>query len=65
MNENWYFTALAIAIHNLPEGISTSVPIYYAASSRKKAFLYSFISGLTEPVGALVCYILLMPIVKN
>ncbi|WP_334296656.1 hypothetical protein [Paraclostridium dentum] len=45
--------------------MSTSVPIYYAASSRKKAFLYSFISGLTEPVGALVCYILLMPIVKN
>ena len=51
--------ALAIAIHNIPEGIAVSVPIYYATGSRKKAFWYSFLSGLAEPVGALVGYGLL------
>lgn len=56
---------VAIAIHNIPEGISVSVPIYYATGSRKKAFLYSFISGLAEPVGALVGYMILMPIMNN
>lgn len=53
--------AIAIAIHNIPEGIAVSVPIYYATGSRKKAFKLSFISGLSEPVGALVGYLLLMP----
>ncbi len=46
--------AVAIAIHNIPEGIAVSVPIFYATGSRKKAFLYSFLSGLSEPVGAVV-----------
>jgi zinc transporter, ZIP family len=53
--------AVAIAIHNVPEGIAVSVPIYYATSSKKKAFLYSFLSGLAEPLGALIGYLLLMP----
>jgi zinc transporter, ZIP family len=48
--------AIAIAIHNIPEGIAVSVPIYYATGSKKKAFVYSFLSGLSEPVGALVGY---------
>lgn len=48
--------AIAIAIHNIPEGIAVSVPIYYATGSKKKAFFYSFLSGLSEPVGALVGY---------
>jgi len=51
--------AVAIAIHNIPEGISISVPVYYATGSRGKAFIYSFLSGLTEPIGALVGYVLL------
>lgn len=51
--------ASAIAIHNIPEGIAVSVPIYYATGSRKKAFFYSFLSGLSEPIGAVVGYILL------
>ncbi|PLX84100.1 MAG: zinc transporter ZupT [Desulfuromonas sp.] len=51
--------ALAIAIHNIPEGISVSVPIYYATGSKRKAFYYSFLSGLSEPVGALIGYALL------
>ena len=53
--------AIAVAIHNIPEGIAVSVPIYYATSNRKKAFWYSFASGLAEPVGALLAYLLLMP----
>ena len=51
--------AVAIAIHNIPEGISVSVPVFYATGDRKKAFLYSFLSGLSEPVGALIGYFLL------
>ncbi|MDF2613383.1 MAG: zinc transporter ZupT [Clostridia bacterium] len=51
--------AIAIAIHNIPEGIAVSVPIFYATGSKKKAFYYSFLSGLSEPIGALVGYLLL------
>lgn len=52
---------VAIAIHNIPEGIAVSVPIYHATGSRKKAFTYSFLSGLAEPIGALIAYLFLMP----
>ncbi len=52
--------AAAIAIHNIPEGIAVSVPVYYATGSHKKAFLYSFLSGLAEPVGALIGYLVLL-----
>jgi ZIP family zinc transporter len=52
--------AVAIAIHNIPEGIAVSVPIFYATGDRKKAFIYSFLSGLSEPVGALIGYLILM-----
>lgn len=51
--------AVAIAIHNIPEGIAVSAPIYYATKSKKKAFWLSFLSGLAEPVGAIVGYFLL------
>ena len=49
--------AIAIALHNIPEGISVSVPIFYATGNRKKAFVYSLLSGLAEPVGAIVAYV--------
>jgi ZIP family zinc transporter len=49
--------AIAIALHNIPEGISVSVPIFYATGNRKKAFIYSFLSGLAEPVGAGIAYL--------
>lgn len=55
--------AVAVAIHNIPEGIAVSVPIYFATGSRKRAFWYSLMSGVAEPVGALVAYLLLMPII--
>jgi zinc transporter, ZIP family len=51
--------AVAIALHNIPEGISISIPIYFATGSRKKAFWYSFLSGVSEPVGALIGFIAL------
>lgn len=50
---------IAIAIHNIPEGIAVSVPIYYATGDKKKALFYSFLSGLSEPVGAIIGYFLL------
>jgi ZIP family zinc transporter len=50
--------AVAIAVHNIPEGIAVSVPVYYATDNRKKAFTLSFLSGLAEPVGAIVGYFL-------
>jgi len=57
--------AIAIAIHNIPEGIAVSVPIYFATGSKKKAFKYSFLSGLSEPVGAFVAYLILMPFLND
>lgn len=51
--------AVAVAIHNIPEGIAVSVPIFFATGSRKKAFFYSFLSGISEPVGGLVGFLLL------
>jgi len=51
--------AVAIAIHNIPEGISVSVPIFYATGNRRRAFVYSFLSGLAEPVGAALGYLIL------
>jgi len=57
--------AVAIAIHNIPEGIAVSVPIYFATGSKKKAFWNSFLSGLAEPVGALIGYLILMPFLNE
>jgi ZIP family zinc transporter len=57
--------AIAIAIHNIPEGIAVSVPVYFATGSKGKAFRLSFLSGLSEPVGALVGYLILMPFIND
>ena len=54
--------AVAIAIHNIPEGLAVSAPIFYATQSRKKAFVYSFLSGFAEPLGALIGYFVLRSI---
>jgi ZIP family zinc transporter len=55
------FIAIAIAIHNVPEGIAVSVPILYATGDKNKAFFYSFLSGMSEPAGAIVGYLVLLP----
>ena len=52
--------AVAVAIHNIPEGIAVSVPLYYATGDRKKAFGLSFLSGLSEPLGALLGYFIFL-----
>jgi ZIP family zinc transporter len=52
---------VAIAIHNIPEGIAVAVPIFHATGNRKKAFWYSFLSGLSEPAGALIAFLFLAP----
>ena len=57
--------AVAVAIHNIPEGIAVSVPIYYATGSRRKAFKLSFLSGLAEPVGAVLAFLILMPFLNE
>ena len=57
--------AVAVAIHNIPEGIAVSVPIYYATNDKKKAFKLSFLSGLAEPVGAIVAFLILMPFLSD
>lgn len=54
--------AIAVAIHNIPEGIAVAIPIYFATNSRAKAFKFSFLSGLSEPIGALAAYLILMPL---
>ena len=51
--------AVAIAIHNIPEGISVSMPIYFATGSKWKAFMWSFISGVAEPIGGLIGYLII------
>ena len=57
--------AVAIALHNIPEGIAISVPIFYATNNRIKAFWYSFLSGLSEPIGAIIGYLLLKPFLSQ
>lgn len=57
--------AVAIAIHNIPEGIAVAIPIFIATGSRKKAFGMSFLSGLAEPIGAIVGYLILMPFLSQ
>jgi ZIP family zinc transporter len=57
--------AIAIALHNIPEGISVSVSIYCATGSKKLALKYSTISGLAEPLGAIIAYLVLMPFLNE
>jgi ZIP family zinc transporter len=57
--------AVAIAIHNIPEGLAISAPIYAATGSRRKAFLWSFFSGVSEMMGACLAAIVLMPFLSE
>lgn len=55
--------AFAVAIHNIPEGVAVSVPIYYATGSKRKALWLSMLSGLAEPLGAVIAYLILLPFI--
>ncbi len=57
--------ALAIALHNIPEGLAIALPVYHATGDRKKAFLYALGSGLAEPVGAIIGFLILVPIMGD
>ncbi|MDL2235425.1 zinc transporter ZupT [Christensenellaceae bacterium OttesenSCG-928-L17] len=57
--------ALAIALHNIPEGISVAMPVYFSSGNRKKTFLATFLSGISEPIGALLAYFFLMPFLND
>ena len=57
--------AVAIAIHNIPEGIAVSVPISYGTGNKRRGFLLSFLSGLAEPVGAIIAWLILMPFLDD
>ena len=57
--------AIAIALHNIPEGISIAVPIYYSTNNFKKAFFYTFIAGFSELSGAVIAYLFLANFITN
>jgi ZIP family zinc transporter len=57
--------AFAVAIHNIPEGIAIAVPVHCATGSKRKAVVMSFASGLTEPLGAIAAYFILMPYLND
>lgn len=56
---------IAIALHNIPEGIAVAVPIYACTLDKKKAFKWSFISGMSEPLGAIITWLILFPYVND
>ena len=60
-----FLLAFAIALHNIPEGIAVAIPIYTSTKSRKKAFFWSFFSGISEPIGALVFGLILFPFIND
>jgi len=57
--------AIAIALHNIPEGAVAYIPIFYATGDKKKALMFSFLTGLAEPIGALLAFLLLMPFLND
>jgi ZIP family zinc transporter len=57
--------AIAIAIHNIPEGLAVALPVYHATGDRKKAFFYALGSGLAEPIGAVVGFLILTPMMGD
>ncbi len=46
--------AIGIAIQNFPEGAIISMPLLSAGSTKPKAFWYGMLSGIVEPIGALL-----------
>lgn len=57
--------AFSIALHNIPEGVTIAIPIYYATKNKSKAFLYTLIAGISEPIGAILAHFLLRPWINN
>ena len=51
--------AVAIAIHNLPEGIAIGLPMYHATGKRRYAMLFSFLAGISGPIGAIIGFVII------
>ena len=54
------FIAMAILLHNIPEGIATALPLCKGGVCRSDALRVAFLSGMAEPVGALIASIFLV-----
>ena len=68
LSSSWKRTTLlvfAVTLHNIPEGISVAMPVWYATGSRRRAFRCTLLSGLTEPVGAVLAFALLRPFLNG
>lgn len=59
------YITLAIMLHNIPEGISIAIPIYCATQSKLKAFKYTFVSAIAEPLGAIITFLFLKPFINE
>lgn len=57
--------AVAIAMHNIPEGITVAMPVYYATGNKKRALWFTFLSGISEPLGALLAFLVLRPFIND
>lgn len=57
--------SIAIIFHNIPEGITIAIPIYYSTNNKFKAFIYTFISGISEFIGALITMFFLYKYITN
>lgn len=55
----------AIALHNIPEGVAIAMPIYFATKNKKTAFSLCFLSGMAEPIGALIAFLFLQPFIND
>jgi ZIP family zinc transporter len=56
---------VAIALHNIPEGVSVAMPVYFATKDKGKALKFTFISGISEPIGALLAFFVLRPFLNG
>jgi ZIP family zinc transporter len=56
---------VAVALHNIPEGIAVAVPVYASENNKKKAFFWSFVTGLSEPLGAIIVWLVLFPFINE
>jgi len=57
--------AVAITMHNIPEGVAVAMPIYFATGNKKEALKYTFYTGVAEPVGALLAFLVLRPYIND
>jgi ZIP family zinc transporter len=57
-----YLVAIAIALHNIPEGVAAAAPLYAAGMRRRRVFAITLLSGLVEPLGAIIgSFMLVLP----